>query len=107
MIARGALLTILLAASACAAEPLALPPGASHVRTSAEEITAYDVGLSPGQVDTFYRKTLAARGWQLGDSVNYGTTVVLDAHKGHNERGRVTIAPLGPGLTHVTLSLSQ
>jgi hypothetical protein len=98
-------LTPLVLMIALAASPAELaPPGAAHFQHSNDDITSYDTALRPSQVDAFLRKALAARGWTAGDSVNYGTTVVVDFRKG---AGRVTIAPVQPGKTHVTVSLVE
>ena len=97
---------LLTVAPALAAEPL-LPPGAAHVNRSIEDIVEFDVALTPYQVDAFYRKALAKDGWKPGDTVSYGTTLVLDVQKPPKARGRVTIAPRGNNQTHVTLSLVE
>jgi hypothetical protein len=97
---------LLLAGNASAAKDL-LPATASHVRHTVDDLTEFDVAMTPLQVDAFYRKALAAKGWKLGDTVNYGTTLVLDFRKAPKAAGRLTVAPTGPGRTHVTLSISQ
>ena len=83
------------------------PPEAVHLQHSNDDVTSYDTAMTPSQVDAFVRKALTARGWKAGDSVNYGTTVVVDFRKGAKGAGRVTIAPMGPGRTHVTVSLVE
>jgi hypothetical protein len=99
-------LIALFAAPALAADKL-IPPGAAHVKRSVEDVTEFDVALTPYKVDAFYRATLSKKGWKPGDTVSYGTTLVLDLHKGAKGAARVTITPKGNNLTHVTLSLSE
>jgi len=96
----------LLSAPAFAAGNL-IPPGAAHVRHSVEDVTEFDVALTPYRVDAFYRAALAKQGWKPGDTVSYGTTLVLDLHKPPKGIARVTITPKGNNLTHVTLSLRE
>jgi hypothetical protein len=84
-----------------------LPPGAAHVNRSVEDVVEFDVALSPSKVDAFYRAALTKGGWKPGDTVSYGTTLVLDVRRPPKARGRVTIAPKGNNLTHVTLSLVE
>jgi hypothetical protein len=96
----------LLTAPALAADNL-IPPGAAHVKRSVEDVTEFDIALTPYKVDAFYRATLSKQGWKPGDTVSYGTTLVLDLHKGTKGVARVTITPKGNNLTHVTLSLSE
>src|SRR5881392_653922 len=84
-----------------------MPPGASHIQHQIQDVAEFDVALTPLQVDAFYRKEFVKRGWKTGDTVSYGTTLVLDARKAPKGAGRVTIAPLGPGKTHVTVSFTE
>lgn len=101
------IVALLFATPAYAASNDPLPPGAQHVAHSVEDLTSFDTTLSLSQVDKFYRTELAKRGWKIGDTVSYGTTMVLDVHKPPKAVGRITIAPLGPGKTHVIVSLSE
>lgn len=101
------LLATALVQPALAAPNDLMPPGASHVRQQIQDVAEFDIAMSPLQVDAFYRRELVKRGWKPGDTVNYGTMLVLDARKPPKGAGRVTIAPIGPGKTHVTVSLSE
>ncbi|HEX2592923.1 MAG TPA: hypothetical protein VHL34_15595 [Rhizomicrobium sp.] len=97
----------LIATPALAAASNPLPPGAQRVHRPVEDVTEFDIALTPLQVAAYYRKTLLAAGWKGGDTMSYGTTLVLDVSKAPKSRGRVTIAPLGPGKTHVTVSFTD
>ena len=100
---------VVLAAQAALAKPPAdlVPPAAKQVKSSVEAVTEYDVAMTPYAVDAFYRKAFLKRGWKPGDSVSYGTTLVLYASKPPHGVGRVTITPRGNNSTHVTLSLTD
>jgi hypothetical protein len=100
---------VLLVVPALAAAPSGdpVPANAMHLKQTMQDVTEFDVALSPLQVDAFYRHELAKRGWKIGDTVSYGTTLVLDARKPPKGAGRVTIAPIGPGKTHVTVSFTE
>ncbi len=102
-------LVLLAAQTALAAAPPAdlVPPKARQVKSSVEAVTEYDVAMTPYAVDAFYRKAFLKRGWKPGDSVSYGTTMVLYASKPPHGVGRVTITPRGNNATHVTLSLTD
>lgn len=106
---RAIIFGVLLATPALAAASTDDPvlPNATHLKHTMQDVTEFDVALSPLQVDAFYRKELAKRGWKPGDTVSYGTTLVLDARKSPKGAGRITIAPIGPGKTHVTVSFIE
>jgi hypothetical protein len=99
----------LLVTPALAAAPAGdpVPPGGTNLKHTMQDVTEFDIALSPLQVEAFYRKELAKRGWKPGDTVSYGTTLVLDARKSPKGAGRITIAPIGPGKTHVTVSFTE
>src|SRR5947208_2045243 len=65
-----------------------MPPGASHIQHQIQDVAEFDVALTPLQVDAFYRRELAKRGWKAGDTVSFGTTLVLDARKTPKGVGR-------------------
>jgi hypothetical protein len=103
-------LLALLTSPVFAAAPNDLvPPGAQHLKHSVQNqtVTEYDSALTPLGVDAFYRKAFAKRGWKPGDSVNYGTTIVLTLSKPPHGVARVTIVPKGYGATHVTLVMAE
>jgi hypothetical protein len=103
-------LVALMPLAAFAAGPNDLvPPGAKHVKNSVQTqlLTEYDTTLTPLDVDTFYRKAFTKRGWKPGDSVNYGTTIVLTLSKPPHSVARVTIVPKGFAFTHVTLVVAE
>ena len=86
-----------------------VPTGAKHVKNSiqTQALTEYDTSMTPLDVDAFYRKAFAKRGWKPGDTVNYGTTIVLTISKPPHSVARVTVVPRGFGSTHVTLVMSE